>query len=251
MQKVINGWANHIPIAGMIIETLVVIAMAYLSARVYFKYRQRKRKSTLYLSLTFFSYAIGVIFSAVFKYVQFFSNAPYTTINWSNFGITIAYIFSSISNCLLFAFINEVFLNWGDTLPVSFSILNGITIGLIIPHVSTSKDAYSKIIPFVGIYVILTLIASLILIVLSFKEAKKSEEKLPKIGFKLIGAYGIALILVFVFFILDAYLGASVEIFKNGFTVFYYLGWITAIISFLFGYLGYVMPPWFRNFLNL
>ncbi len=250
MQELINGWCNEIPLAGLILENLVALIMIYLSFRIFLKYKKRKNRATLYLFFSFLFYGLGAIITVIFTYIQFFSNVPGSVVTWANLGISSGYIFTSTSNCFLFAFVNDVFLDWDRIFNYIYAIANGIVIGLIIPHISYSPTTYQEISDYFHLYVLFTIIVYILLIVKSLKESKKSVEKLPKLGFRFIAYYAITIIFVFVFFAIDALLGGVGNIYPKGYSPFFYVGWSLVIIAFFFGYLGYVMPQWFRKLIN-
>ena len=115
---------------------------------------------------------------------------------------------------------------------------------MMVMKFSFSSEAYSDALNVVIYHALVTLALVLSLAILAFREASQNKEKLPKIGFTFIGLYGLFVSFVFVMFAVDIALG-------GGYSAFYYLGWICAGLGTLFGYVGYIMPDWFRKLLKV
>ena len=141
-------------------------------------------------------------------------------------------------------FIAIIFRDNDSRMPVLFATLNGITIGFLIPNMSFAEDVYNSVLYYLMWHIVISVYIFTTLAVYSFREAKHTQQKIPKAGFRLIGSYGIFVDLVFVFFILDLIIGTINE---SGYTAFYYLAWTSGGISVFFAYLGYVMPNWLKN----
>ncbi len=116
--------------------------------------------------------------------------------------------------------------------------------GMLIVNLSFSEEAYSNILIYLIWHILMSLYIFISLAVYSFKEAKKSDEKIPKTGFRMIGYYGVFVALVFILFITDLVVGMIAD---SGYTPFYYMAWISGAISSSFAYLGYVMPDWLKK----
>lgn len=238
---------NNIPTLALIVESAVAVGMMILSGFTLKKFLSKKRNATLALSLTFSFYALGVLATAIFKFVQFYSRIDYTIKPWSELGIILAYCFSAMSNIFMYSFIERVYLEKNDLRIAIFSLLNGLTIGFMIPFAKAEPGTYVESIPALIWHVINSLIIMGMLIFYSFREVKRNKAQLPRIGFILIGMYGILIALVFPSFALDIIIG---DLRDTAYTPFYYIAWILAGLSILSGYLGYIMPKWFRDILT-
>ena len=80
----------------------------------------------------------------------------------------------------------------------------------------------------------------------ALKEAGKAEEKLSRVGFRVIAAGQILNIMVLVFFVCDAVL-ILIDQSGSGYSFFIYLAWSSALAATILFYLGYVMPDWFKK----
>jgi len=234
--------SNGIPVLAIIIETAVALGMGFLTVMGFVKFSERRRKPTLYLSFSFLFMTLAVTSSAIGKWTHFFVTAP--VLSFDDGFIIIAYQMVAIANVFIMVFIDEVFLNWGSLLTSISGILNGITVGTLIIMNNFGEDLYSDALPIVIYNAVISLITFGLLAGLAFRESRRSEQQMPKVGFVLIGMYGVFVALVFVLFALDL---AMLE----GYTPFYYSAWISAGVGVLCGYLGYIFPNWLRKFLKL
>lgn len=251
-------WQNKIPFGAVIFETIVALILIILTFFLFSKYFERKKKPNLYLGLTFLSFTLATLTTALGRWIGFFSPISYDILSITDLTLLISYIFIAISNCFAAAFFNSIFIQKGLEFAFIFFLLNGVVIGLLLPEIYywIFIDQSFGLIREVTVTVIMASLAVLSLIsyglisILAFKEARLNIEKLPKIGFNLIGVYGICIPLLFVFFTGDTLLISNVELFSQGYTPFYYLGWCFALFGVILGYLGYIMPSWLKNFIS-
>ena len=234
--------SNEIPVLAIIIETAIALGMGFLTVMGFLKFAERRRKPTLYLSFSFLFMTLAVSSSAIGKWIHFFANAP--VLSFDDGFIIIAYQMVAIANVFIMVFIDEVFLNWGSLLTAISGILNGVTVGTLIIMNDFSEELYSKALPVVIYNAAISLITFGLLAGLAFRESRRSEQQMPKVGFVLIGMYGLFVALVFVFFASDLAVDMS-------YSPFYYAAWISAGVGVLCGYLGYIFPDWLKKFLKL
>lgn len=234
--------SNGIPVLAIIIESIVAISMGFLTVKGFMKYAERRRKPTLSLSLSFLFMSLAVASSATGKWIQFFKNAP--ILSYDDGFIIIAYMMTAIANIFIFVFIDEVFLNLGNLSVAISGLLNGVTVGTLIIMNDFGEELYNEALPIVIYHAAISLITFGLLAGLAIREAVKSEQQLPKVGFVLIAMYGIFVALVFILFALDLAM-------PTGYTPFYYAAWISAGVGVLCGYLGYIFPEWLKKFLKL
>ena len=190
--------SNGIPVLAIIIETAVALSMGFLAVMGFVKYAERRRKPTLFLSFSFLFMTLAVTSSAIGKWTHFFVNEP--ILSFDDGFIIIAYQMTAIANVFIMIFIDEVFLNWGNLLTSITGILNGVTVGTLIIMNDFGEDLYNEAFPIVIYHAVISLITFGLLAALAFKESRKSEQQMPKVGFVLIGMYGVFVALVFVFF---------------------------------------------------
>ena len=233
---------NNIPVSALIIEPLIALGMTVLAIFTYQKYREREKDATLFLAIGFFSYSLSVWSTSIGKYLQFYSDVSFEEKAYSDFTISFAYCLTAITSVFIFAFVNEIFLDGKKPLLLFYAILNGVTIGMILVTNSLDAGTYEAIFPFVVYHAVLSLVPNGLLIYFGFKEASAQDEKVPKAGFTLIGLFGVLSIMVFVFF--------AIDIQWKTYSPAYYAGWITAGITTLCGYIGYIMPDWFKRLIK-
>ena len=241
---------RDIPALAPIIETIAALVMGFVAFRSTQKYFQRKREPLFYLTLSLILYALGVLSTATGKWLQAFLPGvnPETT-TYSDPFILIAYCFSAAGNMFLFAFIDDIFLERKKRLLMLVTALNAITIGLMIPQISTEKNTYLNALNATIFHAVNSLIVGITLAYLSFREMKKSQEKVARIGFFLIGSFGVLLLMVFASFGVDLLL-IALKI-SEGYSIFYYLAWLFEALTSLCGYIGYIMPNWFKKLVHV
>jgi len=246
-------WRNKIPFGAVIFETIVALTLILLTIFLFSKYFERKKKPNLYLGLTFLSFTLASLTTAIGRWVGFFSPVSYEILSITDLTSLISYIFIAISNCFAVFFLDSIFFQKSWDFTFIFFLLNGVVIGLLLPEiyywifVSQDFGLIREQTFVLAALSILSLVSYGLVSIFAFKEAKHNTDSLPKIGFNLIGVYGICIPLLFVFFTGDTILISNVESFSRGYTPFYYLGWCFAVIGVILGYLGYIMPKWFKN----
>jgi len=235
---------NNVPILAPIVETIVAIFMFLLVFSVWKRYLKRKKEATAHLAICFTSYATGMLLTAIGKWLQFGLDIDPEVTSYADFFILLAYTFTALSNVFLFAFTNGIFLNNKIKYLIPITILNSISIGLFIPRISIKQGSYANAFLIVLYHAFNSIIIMVILIWLSLKERKKTKEIIPRTGFLLISLYGFFILLLFLSFGIDL---AIVSTTGKGYSLFYYLSWFFALVGLVSGYLGYIMPDWFRK----
>ncbi len=235
---------NGIPILALIIEPLVAVGMLILAVSGFMKYIDKKRQPTLYLTLSFVFYSLGIASSGIGKWIQFFAKVSPEEISYADGTILIAYGLTAIATVFLMVFVDLVFLEVGPWFITLVGIVNGITVGMLLTKLNFSSNAYDEALSIVIFHALVTLALVLLLAISSLREAKQNKERLPKIGFTFIGLYGLFVSMVFILFAVDIALG-------GGYSAFYYMAWVSAGIGSLFGYVGYIMPDWFKKLIKV
>lgn len=112
-----------------------------------------------------------------------------------------------------------------------------------------STDPASTRIIITGLFLIYNAIICILLSYFALRESRRIDQKIYRIGFQAIAFGFIANLLVFVFFLVD-----SILIVLNpdsiGYSVFISIGWIMAFITAFLFYLGYILPAWFRKWIE-
>ena len=250
-------WQNKIPLGAIIIESIVAVFLIILTILLFKKYAERKKKPNLYLGLTFLSFSLASLTTAVGRLTGYLSPISYETYSITDLTSLVSYILIALSNCFAVMFLDSIFFQKGLDFTFIFFLLNGVVIGWLLNEIVywfTVSQEFGLVRKqtFVAILMaLLTIISYGLVSIFAFREAKMNTERLPKIGFNLIGVYGICIPMLFVFFSIDTVLISFVESFSNGYTIFYYLGWCFALLGAFLGYLGYIMPSWFKKLVSL
>ncbi len=242
-----NTVQNGIPLYSLILEPIAGFGIIYIAILLIFRFRERRRAPTFYLAMTNLFYGLGIWASAIGKYLDYFSSTSQDVISYSGFTINFAYCFAAVANAFLCNFIEYVYFSQKEWRMIIVGLLNGITIGFIFDVNTIRYGAYSLIFSAVIYHVLISFIINLLLAIFSFRAAKHTDDPVAKWGFRFIGLFGIMLILVFVFFGIDS---ARIIIQGTSYNLEYYLAWTSAVIGSIVGYLGYIMPSWFRNYIT-
>jgi hypothetical protein len=150
---------------------------------------------------------------------------------------------------------DSVFFHKGTDFILPFSLFYGVVIGLIIPKITewVADPSFGKLRESTFIlyyYGIISILSYGLLAYFGIREGVLNTDRLPKVGFHLIGSFGVCLILMFVSLAGDTILVANVAAFSQGYSPLYYIGFTLAAISLGLGYLGYIMPDWFKKIVS-
>jgi hypothetical protein len=246
-------WRNKIPISAVIYEFLVVVALCMITFFLWKKYVERKKKPVMYLGLTFTFFSIALLVDTLGRWLGFLLvNVDYLDKSYTDICTLLSYIFLAIANCFIIAFMDTVFFHKGTDFVLPFSLFYGVVIGMIIPKIiQWGEDPSFGLLrdsTFVLYYYgIVSILSYGLLAYFGIREGVLNTDRLPKVGFHLIGTFGVCLILMFVCLAGDTILVANVAAFSQGYSPLYYIGFTLAAISLGLGYLGYIMPDWFKN----
>ncbi|OLS32677.1 MAG: hypothetical protein HeimAB125_06450 [Candidatus Heimdallarchaeota archaeon AB_125] len=239
----------EVVLSAVIFETFISVMLIIVFILILLKYIQRRKKPVLYLLLTFASFSLASLTSAIGRWLGYFLGNE--TIGFTDLSNMTAFLLLALSNCFVVAFVETVFANKGVDFAITFLVINGIVIGMSMEAIiywfsDTQFGLLAKKFYIIVLLAIISLVTYIILVVYAFKEAKMNTEKLPKTGFNLIAAYGISVSLLFVCFALDSVMASL----GKGYSPFYYMGWSFAMVGVFLGYLGYIMPGWLKNIIQ-
>ncbi len=236
-------------LSAVIFETFISVMLIIVFILILMKYIQRKKKPVLYLLLTFASFSLASLSSALGRWLGYFLGNE--IVAYTDIGNMSAFLLLAVSNCFVIAFVEIVFANKGVDFVLAFIGINGIAIGMSIEAIiywfsDTSFGLLAKKFYIMILLALISLVTYIIISVYAFKEAKMNTEKLPKTGFNLIAIYGICVSILFVSFALDSVMASL----GKGYSPFYYIGWSFALAGVFLGYLGYIMPGWLKKFIQ-
>lgn len=236
--------SNGIPLLAVVIELLVTLSISTIALLLWQKYRQRGDNSIKNLFFGVFFYSLAVFVSWIGKVLEYFLPFDIALRNYSGFMIIVAYCCTILANAFVIVFYSAIFEGEESSYTKKLLFLDGITLGFILPNISFDEHVYDKILYFLVYHIIISFIIYGNLYRKSKAEERNAEDPISKTGFKFIGLFGLAVIALYVSFVLDLIVGI---IQGGGYTPFYYLGWISGGFASLFAYLGYIMPNWLRN----
>ncbi len=247
MLENISQVGSEPPIEAVIMEGVVLLTFFYLSLRTGQRYMKRKAPPVLNLFLSFFFYFLAGVALFTTKSIEHFTEGD---IDVSSLGINIGYACSAFGNLFLYYFTLDIFFK--EIKPYireAITLAIGIVVGFLLVFIFTLESPFVEI-PgnYVPLHLLIwhVLVSSFIFVTLfykAFSEWRKTTEILPKTGFLMIAICAIFELLVFIFFFIDSYSDAD-------YTIYYFLGWISASIAGFFAMIGYLMPDWFKNIIN-
>jgi len=248
MIELIAQTESSVPFLALIAEGMALIVYFYLSIRLGTRYRTKKGDATRNLFLSFLFYFVAISFLLSTKTTDYLTGDLYEV---SNLGINLGYAFSLVGNIFLFYFTENIFFEKPKTyLREAITFANGITFGFLMIFIFQVQS-----IPFLEIpgtyipphlliwHVIVSTIGFVILFVKAFQFARQSTERVPRVGFLMIALSAFFELTVFVFFFADRFL-------SGGFTIYYFLAWLSASLAGLSSMIGYLMPNWFKRVIS-
>ncbi|NHJ83916.1 MAG: hypothetical protein FK734_00555 [Asgard group archaeon] len=242
-----------------ITEGVVLLSVSFVVLFLFIKYAQRKRSAALALAVAFTFYNLAIICLFTFRILAYLQEIGTLSdyYGFSEIGISLGYGFSALSNIFIFIFVSIIFSQApmfrksGIIVPLIFASLNGVTIGLLIGNAITNWPNPSYDLGPTVYHLILTFVVFISLIRFTVPSYKAATLKWEKAGFQFIIVSGVFGILVYLSFVVDVILGDMTQIFPGGYTPFFFIAYVCAIIMCNFAYLGYAMPPavrrWFKD----
>ena len=236
---------SEVPLLALISEGSALIVYVFLSLRVFPRWRERRARPALNLLLCFVSYVIAISFLFFTKTTNFMTG---DLVDISTLGINLGYLFSALGNVFLFYFTENIF--YEKRIPYLrefITLANGITLGFLAIFIFQVQTF-----PFIelpGFYipphmliwhVLVSSLGFAILIYRALKETRLITDKLSKYSFTIIGISGVFEVLVFVFFFADRFM-------PEGYTIWYFLAWLSASIAGLCSMIGFLRPRWFKR----
>ncbi|MHA1340126.1 MAG: hypothetical protein ACTSRZ_07945 [Promethearchaeota archaeon] len=235
----------------MIYEFSIGFVCLILVINIGKKYIERRKPVIKYLFLFCLMLTFAVLTAAVSRILRLtelwiiIPDDPLTplvdeTTKLELLAITVSFI--AIGDLFLAIFILEVFYNG------AFSKKNKkyIYIYIILSSASTIYSISTGILvedltdAIWGVVILISAPLYILLMRSSFKLSRKVNDPLSKLSMKIMGMGGLSILLVFVFFLLDAMMGGK-------YSPFYYIAWSFAMLSISFLYISVLQPGWFKR----
>lgn len=244
-----------VPLRAVIMEGLTFVAVTFVVIMLYIRYYQRRKGAAFSLALAFTFWDLGALSVFIAALVQFIKQPASggASFNYATIGINFGYAFSALSNIFIVLFVSQIFYQapffrrTQKLLPIINSILNGITIGMVIDTLSTNWLAPEYPIPQTVYHLVLTIFSFSLLLSFTIKPLQEATFRWEKVGFGLIISSAVSGILIYLSFALDIIFPDIFGIFIGGYSPFNTLGWVFGILMCVLAYYGYVMPKFLRN----
>ncbi len=225
-------------------ELIAFFTVGIISFLILRKFIERRNKPLgfLFTSALLTSLTVGVL--AIGKLADFLSGVPRETFSATDFTSVLAYIILTFVNISVLGFYVAVFSKdtFYRTLTI-FSILNGITIGLLIRHLSFQYLIVETLALKILYHVVISVTTFSFVFRASMKASKVANDNVGKRGMELIALYAFGTILSYVFFFLDILVVST----SNAlFSPFYFIAWGTVAFAAFCAYLGFIMPEWYK-----
>ncbi len=229
---------------GMIFESFIIIFAAVLLVLILKKYLIKRHKLTRLLFLIFLGYFLAIIFSwlsKVFVVAQISVVQDGSIITWiynitvdfrlSEFFVILAIFLSYILKVGVF---EKGYTKWQRIVVIIYGIFCCFFVLFIYGYGNDLLDVFAFL--FVFIYMVMIYAPFLRRSIESYRAV---EGKTYKQAFLSLVIMSFSFILIFLSFAIDrvfVFLGSL------GFTAFYYLAWISAIVGIFGAYYGYIRP---------
>jgi hypothetical protein len=229
---------------GMIFESFILIFAAVLLVLILKKFFIKRHRLTRLLLLIFFSYFLAITFSwlsKVFVVTQLNVEQDGSVIAWffniivdfrlSEFFVTIAIFMSYILKV-------NVFEKGYNTTQRYVIIIYGIFCCVYVLFIYEYENTLLDIFAFLIVFIYMVMVYAPFLR-RSIESYRAVEEKTYKQAFLSLAIMSFSFTLIFLNFAIDRVL---IFLGSPGFTLFYYLAWLSAIIGIFGAYYGYIRP---------
>lgn len=216
-----------------------------LTLKMFFKWRERKVKPPLYLSITFTFFTLALIMLAIGLAEAIFTGYFKEIYR---FSLPFAYSMVILADIFLYKFVSQI-TNKGSRLFIPLILIGiSIVVLLFLPWNwwGVPPEDYEGQLN-IRIYSTLSLVLYSYLIYISIaitcrRAMKETDDKITLNGLKLLFFAMICMILFFLMFVGDTLM---IVLFDHpGYSVFVYIAWIFAVAFFILTYLSLVMPKW-------
>ncbi len=224
---------------GLVIFSLII------TLKMYLKWKERKVRPPLLLTIVFSILTIALI-ALTIGLAEAIITGYYKEIY--RFTLPFAYSCIAVADVFLFIFASNI-MNKGKKLIIPLSALAVVIIILLFLPWNwwgyPSEDYVGKL--NIRLYSTLTLILFSYLIfiyiaIICQKVKKNTEDKIMKMGLTLLFYSMICMILFFLMLIFDTLLVVIID--HPGYSEFVYVAWVFAILFYLLSYMSLIMPKW-------
>ncbi len=241
----------HLIQTGFIFELAIIALWFVLLLLIFVHYREKKTRLNKLIFTAFSLLWLSIVFSAIAKLFYMITKESLTYFEgnpwfWLIARITqyrISFTVIIIACYILYLFKEEIFRKEPHDTLNKIYLISSITCSLFcLITIFQEENVILDLLCF-GLTAIFTMMCLIPFMMESFQLYRRLDESERIFKHALLSfiAMTIFLLLILVFMVLD-----RVMIFANpdsfGFSVFYYLGWISAILGVISTYLGYIRP---------
>jgi hypothetical protein len=229
---------------GMIFESFIILFAAILLVLILRKYFVKRHKLTLLLFIIFVCYFIAIVFSwlsKIFAVLQWDDVQDNLVVSWFYYRIS-DFRFSEllVTFAIFLSYILKVniFEKGYETIQKYVTIVYGVITCVYVLFIYENENDLLDVGAFLLVFIYMVMVYTPFLR-RSIESYRAVDEKSYKQGFLSLAIMSVSFMLIFLSFALDRvfiFLGSP------GFTVFYYLGWIFAIVGIFGAYYGYIRP---------
>jgi len=229
---------------GMIFESFIIIFAAILLVLILRKYFVKRHKLTLLLFIIFVCYFIAIVFSwlsKIFAMLQWDDVQDNPVVSWFYYRIS-DFRFSELM-VLIAIFLSyilkvNIFEKGYETIQKYIIIVYGVITCVYLLIIYENENDLLDVGAFLLVFTYMVMVYAPFLR-RAIESYRAVDDKSYKQGFLSLAIMSVSFMLIFLNFAIDRvfiFLGSP------GFTVFYYLGWIFAIIGIFGAYYGYIRP---------
>ena len=234
---------NVFPI--FILYLILSVFGAYVTIKMFMKWRERQVKPPLYLTLVFIFLTLALIVLAI-GLAEAIITGYYKEVY--RFSLPFAYSMVVLADIFLYIFVDEL-TDRGKKKFIPFMIVGAVIIVLLflpwnwwgVPPEDYEGKLNTRLYSTSAV-VLYSYVIYITLALVCYKTRQKAEEIITRFGLLLLFFAMISFMLFFLMFIGDTLMIVLYD--HPGYSVFVYIAWIFAVIFIILTYLSLVMPNW-------
>lgn len=228
-------------IIPLIFELVVTVFAIIVIAKIGQKYSQKKNKVTLYMFLFSLFITLAILISAIFRILEAIDAWNIITVGTNSYLnlLTLTVSLIGISNIFLLLFTLEVFYGSytdkgrNNTILIVYSLIAAI---FVIYTLATALivDNTTNFGLNISIWIFLIIISAIVYIFMFqaiWKIVNQMENPKQKRNTKIISFSPLSFLLYLILFMINSIMGSE-------FSIYYYIGWIFVLITFITLYIG-------------
>lgn len=236
--------ADRVLIVGMS-QIVVAAILALLTINLYMRFRERRLPATKYITLVSLFLALAACMQVIV------ANTLEPILGLISLGWGLAFGMSAIANIFLYVFMLEIFSKGRSAGGVRFKVF--VMVEAAVAVLMPILGPLSNIVPTFASLLLTVLVIHLFfafalyitLARVTTASIRKTTDEKARRGFSLIRLAAFAIIVAYLFFVLDRVWQIFLE--PEGYTVWVILGWIMSGMAGVLLYSGFVLPSRMRS----